>query len=492
MSQLKNDKEQYEKYLSGKMSAEEANAFERGVLNDPFEQEALEGFEANDPAAISDIEKLQAKVLKKEHTGFGWMRIAAVVALLIVGSFTVWLVIKPIAPGQEMAMENQETEEEVSEESLEQDLKPPVESEIEKIDPAEQKETLAESGVEVEEAQSGEPVVAEEELTLEAEPEQVAIAENLANDLQISSDAEAQVEDLEVEGLGEIAVALAPALSEQSQSGAPAAINANDIQLDTTSKMSLSQNLVAEEGGLETLTRAKRIPDAAKPEASEVDLTLNEPTELKEVVVTTYGTMQAKRSIQSDSRTITGKITDDAGESLPGVNVIIKGTTTGVTSDLDGNFQLNIDPGSTLVISFVGFETQEVEVGNRSEVDITIGGVTELQEVVVTGYGTTSQQAPSLTPSRPMAGNRDYKKYLEENLRYPEQATNNEIAGTVVLELTISSTGAISNIDIKKSLGFGCDVEAIRLVNEGPKWSVAERNGSKVEDKVKVKVKFKR
>ncbi len=86
-------------------------------------------------------------------------------------------------------------------------------------------------------------------------------------------------------------------------------------------------------------------------------------------------------------RTVSGKVTDDGGEGLPGVNVVIKGTTTGVTTDLDGNFRISVDEGAILVFSYVGFETQEIDVGARTSIDVSLSGVTELQEVVVTGYG---------------------------------------------------------------------------------------------------------
>ncbi|WP_370086857.1 SusC/RagA family TonB-linked outer membrane protein [Ekhidna sp.] len=91
-------------------------------------------------------------------------------------------------------------------------------------------------------------------------------------------------------------------------------------------------------------------------------------------------------------RTVSGKITDDTGESLPGVNVVIKGTTTGTTTDLDGNFRLQVNDGDILVFSFVGFESQEVSVGTRTTIDVTLGGVTELDEVVVTAYGTSTKR----------------------------------------------------------------------------------------------------
>lgn len=86
-------------------------------------------------------------------------------------------------------------------------------------------------------------------------------------------------------------------------------------------------------------------------------------------------------------RTVSGRITDDTGEGLPGVNVVLKGTTTGTTTDLDGNYRLSVNDGDILVFSYVGFETQELDVGARSVIDITLGGVVELQEVVVIGYG---------------------------------------------------------------------------------------------------------
>ncbi|MCP4458367.1 MAG: SusC/RagA family TonB-linked outer membrane protein [Cytophagales bacterium] len=88
-------------------------------------------------------------------------------------------------------------------------------------------------------------------------------------------------------------------------------------------------------------------------------------------------------------RTVSGKVTDETGEGLPGVNVVIKGTTTGVTSDLDGNYQISVpDDNTVLVYSSVGMATQEVSVGARSAIDLSMALDTKmLQEVVVTGYG---------------------------------------------------------------------------------------------------------
>ena len=86
-------------------------------------------------------------------------------------------------------------------------------------------------------------------------------------------------------------------------------------------------------------------------------------------------------------RTVSGNVTDDTGEGLPGVNVVIKGTTTGVTSDLDGNYQISVpDDNTVLVYSSVGMATQEVSVGARTTIDLGMSLDTrELSEVVVVG-----------------------------------------------------------------------------------------------------------
>src|SRR5690606_11973663 len=90
-------------------------------------------------------------------------------------------------------------------------------------------------------------------------------------------------------------------------------------------------------------------------------------------------------------QTVTGTVTDaESKESLPGVNILVKGTTSGTTSDIDGRFSLSFsDPQAVLVFSFVGYDTKEVAVGNSSQIDVSLDpDLSELGEVVVVGYGT--------------------------------------------------------------------------------------------------------
>ncbi|WP_031426617.1 SusC/RagA family TonB-linked outer membrane protein [Flavimarina sp. Hel_I_48] len=95
-------------------------------------------------------------------------------------------------------------------------------------------------------------------------------------------------------------------------------------------------------------------------------------------------------------KTITGTVTDDTGGPLPGVNIVIQGTTTGTQTDFDGNYSLNASSGDVLTYSYLGFETKEVPVADQSEINVgMVSAASDLDEVVVVGYG--SQKRSDIT-----------------------------------------------------------------------------------------------
>ena len=94
-----------------------------------------------------------------------------------------------------------------------------------------------------------------------------------------------------------------------------------------------------------------------------------------------------QKSIQQN-RIITGSVIDESGEALIGVSVLVKGTTLGTVTDLDGNFTLEVPTGAILVVSYVGYKTQEIKVGEQQKLAITVEADNKLlDEVVVVGYG---------------------------------------------------------------------------------------------------------
>ena len=98
------------------------------------------------------------------------------------------------------------------------------------------------------------------------------------------------------------------------------------------------------------------------------------------------------QNVQQATKKITGTVVDAQGPVI-GASVMEKGTTNGTVTDFDGNFTLNVNPGATIVISFIGYETQEIKVGNQSNFNITLNeDDAVLEEVVVVGYGTMKKK----------------------------------------------------------------------------------------------------
>ncbi|GIV35902.1 MAG: hypothetical protein KatS3mg032_0281 [Cyclobacteriaceae bacterium] len=96
----------------------------------------------------------------------------------------------------------------------------------------------------------------------------------------------------------------------------------------------------------------------------------------------------------AQTRTISGKVTSsDDGSPIPGVNVQVKGTSTGTVTDANGSFSISVGNDAVLVFSFIGYVTQEVTVGSQTTVDVVLqSDVTALSEIVVVGYGTQEKK----------------------------------------------------------------------------------------------------
>ncbi|EON75425.1 SusC, outer membrane protein involved in starch binding [Lunatimonas lonarensis] len=132
----------------------------------------------------------------------------------------------------------------------------------------------------------------------------------------------------------------------------------------------------------------------------------------------------------SQNRTVTGQVTDaDSGEELPFVNVLIKGSSTGTTTDIDGTYSIEVPSSeATLLFSFIGFQPQEVVVGNRSIVDVSLqGALKQLDEVVVVGYGT--QRKADITGSVGSVTREDFNVGQVTNA---EQLITGKVAGVQI------------------------------------------------------------
>ena len=143
--------------------------------------------------------------------------------------------------------------------------------------------------------------------------------------------------------------------------------------------------------------------------------------------------------VQQSSRKITGTVLDATGMPVIGANVMVKGTTNGTITDMDGKFSLDVKEGETLVVSYIGFSNQEIKVGNQTNLSIAMKEDAEaLDELVVVGYGTVKRAnlggAVSTT---------DSKTFASRPIQNAASALQGEVPG-----LTITRSGGAPGSDM--------------------------------------------
>ena len=118
---------------------------------------------------------------------------------------------------------------------------------------------------------------------------------------------------------------------------------------------------------------------------------VNETIVLKEIDAEAPVPLVEDRLMQDIS--VSGTITDENGEALPGASIVEKGTANGTITDIDGNFSLNVNDNASLLVSFVGYVSQEIQLNGRTSLEISMKpDFASLEEVVVVGYGTTTKK----------------------------------------------------------------------------------------------------
>ena len=124
-------------------------------------------------------------------------------------------------------------------------------------------------------------------------------------------------------------------------------------------------------------------------------------------------------------KTISGVVSDASnGEALIGANVLVKGTSTGTITDIDGSYSLRANEGDVLVISYAGYTDQEVAIGASNTVNVALAAGKLLDEVVVVGYG--SQKSKEVTSAFVSVSNKEFNK---GPISDPAQLLQGKVAG---------------------------------------------------------------
>jgi TonB-linked SusC/RagA family outer membrane protein len=168
--------------------------------------------------------------------------------------------------------------------------------------------------------------------------------------------------------------------------------------------------------------------------------------------------------IFAQDRTISGKVTSsEDGLGIPGASVAIKGTTRGTATDVDGNYKITVSGSAVLTITSVGYLSQDVTVGTRAQIDVTLAADTKsLKEVVVVGYGT--QKKSQMTGAISSVGAKQIQELPITNAR---QALQGRAAGVDVVQPG-SKPGAGPQIRIRGRRSFNASNDPLYVVDGIP------------------------
>ena len=435
-----------EKYQQGLLSENEQYQVERLMLSSPFDQEAEEGFALNNGDILNDLqtlnEKLESRISEEKNDPiFIWLKVAASVIILILSGYLVW------------DLSNDSSIEAIGEQELSTTASPLKDDSASAADTSSLaknflsviKESISESSPKESSNQAQETT----EASFDEVEEELIKTEKTEDLLPISELADNEAED-----------------DDQVF---------DELYDEEMAKVEISQS---ENSELE----AAPIEGIAGVQASE---------KLSNVQArSSTGTRRAKKSAGHDNYRIKGSVVSAAdGSTLPGVNVIAKGSSLGTVTNQEGQFTFDSlsDENNSLILSFIGFETKEVLVDTQSALDIEMEEDQQsLSEIVVEGYGVSPIEL-NYIKATPEVGIKAYKQYIKDGIRYDNNASKK---GKVIVAFDIEKDGSLSNLVIKRSLGEWEDQEAIRLIREGPSWKPAEKGGGKIRSSARVVIKF--
>ena len=210
---------------------------------------------------------------------------------------------------------------------------------------------------------------------------------------------------------------------------------------------------------------------------------------------------------------LSGTVVEAERKNVPvmGASVLIKGTTMGTLTDMDGKFTLPVKKGDVIQVSFVGYQTQSVVVKDESPLTILMrDDVQPMEEMVVVGYTPKEEvkytkveveeteepqekvifQVVEEMPEFP-GGMGEAMKFLAKNIKYPVAAQQAKIEGRVIVQFVVERDGSISDIHTVRSVSPELDAEAIRVVSLMPKWKPGKQRGKAVAVKYTMPIMFR-
>ena len=231
------------------------------------------------------------------------------------------------------------------------------------------------------------------------------------------------------------------------------------------------------------------VPSEAKAEASAMMLRRSEEKVAKneavdEIIVNAKKEAVARETIQqlqsrapgvsmNTNNIFRGKVYDKNGVPVPGASVKIEGRNVGTVTDRNGDFRINGDSSERLAVAYLGFNTKTVDARSNQPINVQLEPNTSaLNEVVVVGGDVARKVvAKTVAVAVPEKGWANYEAYLTENNQLLKKGKTDK---EVVLGFVVDKKGLPTQIKIVKSADAQMDKEAIRLLQNGPKWNVKD------------------
>jgi hypothetical protein len=177
-------------------------------------------------------------------------------------------------------------------------------------------------------------------------------------------------------------------------------------------------------------------------------------------------------------KTIAGSVSDEVGEAIIGANIIEKGNTTnGTTSDFEGKFSLRVASNATIIISYLGYNTQEIATGNKSNFTITLSDdQLQLDEVVVIGYGSVSKK--ELTSAVSHVSNKDF---LSISNRNPLMQIQGKVAGLTIDNNAAADPNSNPSVQLRGVTSRSASNDPLIVVDGVPGANLSNVNENDIE-----------
>lgn len=193
---------------------------------------------------------------------------------------------------------------------------------------------------------------------------------------------------------------------------------------------------------------------------------------------------------ESESHKVKGRVIAENKDLIKGASILIKGTTSGTATDLEGNFKLTVpSKNDVLVVSFIGYQTEEVAIDGKSNFEITLQeepqGKSTKSAKEISGVFDKVEVLP-----RPKEGDDGWNTFLAKNMKYPTNDRTSDIEGTVIVGFEVHEDGSLQNFEILRGIGGQSDEEVIRVMAAGPAWDPGMISDTPVKTRMSLPVRF--